>query len=301
MLNRVIVGVDGRRGGREALRLGRHLCGAGRGTIVAVHVFPDSGLRPLALDAETEIRLRAERLLSDELSLAGVEAGARVTGDASPARGLQRVADRVRADVIVVGSSHRRPAGRALHGDTVRAVLAGARCPIAVAAAAGRRAMPDAPVIGVGVDGGPESLAALAWARDAAEVLGAGVHVLCAAEPPMAFTPGVSYGINWATIAPARAAYAERQLDAALDLLDPQATGEIAVGLARDELRRLSERVDLLVLGSRGFGPVRRTLLGSTSDHLVHEAACPVVVVPRPPAAARKRVARSDAVGVRVQ
>ncbi|MGZ4270966.1 MAG: universal stress protein, partial [Solirubrobacteraceae bacterium] len=31
----------------------------------------------------------------------------------------------------------------------------------------------------------------------------------------------------------------------------------------------MSEHADLLVLGSRGYGPVRRTLVGSTSDHLV--------------------------------
>ena len=35
------------------------------------------------------------------------------------------------------------------------------------------------------------------------------------------------------------------------------------------------------LLGSRGYGPVRRTLLGSTSDRVIHTAVCPVVVVPR--------------------
>ena len=51
--------------------------------------------------------------------------------------------------------------------------------------------------------------------------------------------------------------------------------------MARDELVRLSEHMDLLVLGSRGYGPVRRALLGGSSDRIVHAAACPVVVVPR--------------------
>jgi nucleotide-binding universal stress UspA family protein len=61
----------------------------------------------------------------------------------------------------------------------------------------------------------------------------------------------------------------------------PYATGEAVVGVARDELVRLSECVDLLVLGSRGYGPVRRTLLGGSSDRIVHAAVCPVIVVPR--------------------
>ena len=37
----------------------------------------------------------------------------------------------------------------------------------------------------------------------------------------------------------------------------------------------------MLVVGSRGWGPVRRLLLGSTSERLVREAVGPVLVVPR--------------------
>ena len=40
--------------------------------------------------------------------------------------------------------------------------------------------------------------------------------------------------------------------------------------------------VDLLVLGSRGFGPVMRLLVGSVSSRVIREAPCPVLVVPRP-------------------
>ena len=59
------------------------------------------------------------------------------------------------------------------------------------------------------------------------------------------------------------------------------ADGDVTIGYPPDELEGLSEEVDLLVVGSRGWGPVRRVVLGSTSDRLVHRAACPVVVVPR--------------------
>jgi nucleotide-binding universal stress UspA family protein len=38
----------------------------------------------------------------------------------------------------------------------------------------------------------------------------------------------------------------------------------------------------MIVVGSRGWGPVRRLLLGSTSERLVREAACPVIAVARP-------------------
>jgi nucleotide-binding universal stress UspA family protein len=48
------------------------------------------------------------------------------------------------------------------------------------------------------------------------------------------------------------------------------------------ELRAVSEdAIDLLCLGSRSYGPVRRVLLGSTSTGVVGDAGCAVLVVPR--------------------
>ena len=50
---------------------------------------------------------------------------------------------------------------------------------------------------------------------------------------------------------------------------------------AGEVLLRISDHVDLMVSGSRGYGPVRSVLLGSVSRRLVDDAACPVLVVPR--------------------
>ncbi|KAI9355338.1 hypothetical protein DFJ73DRAFT_759010 [Zopfochytrium polystomum] len=38
-------------------------------------------------------------------------------------------------------------------------------------------------------------------------------------------------------------------------------------------------RPDLLVVGSRGMGTVKRLFLGSVSDHLMHHVSCPVTVI----------------------
>ena len=48
-----------------------------------------------------------------------------------------------------------------------------------------------------------------------------------------------------------------------------------------EELIAATEELDLLVLGSRRWGPVRRLALGSTSERVIHDAACPVLVPPR--------------------
>ena len=52
-------------------------------------------------------------------------------------------------------------------------------------------------------------------------------------------------------------------------------------GTADEVLTQESRDVDLLVLGSRGYGPRAAVLLGSTSTALTRTAACPVLVTPR--------------------
>ena len=136
-------------------------------------------------------------------------------------------------------------------------------------------------VFGVGYDGSPESDAAVAWAARLADSAGGTVRVLSVAEAPQGFSPSISYGINWVAMKPEREEHAKRLVADAVAQLGEGAVGEAVVGMAGEELVQLSREVDMLVVGSRGYGPVRRTLLGSTSDRLVHDAACPVVVVPR--------------------
>jgi nucleotide-binding universal stress UspA family protein len=71
------------------------------------------------------------------------------------------------------------------------------------------------------------------------------------------------------------------RLGAALDGIGEREVGYPVVGDPATELTRRSGHLDLLVLGSRSHGPLRRLILGSTSRHLVRHAACPVLVLPR--------------------
>ena len=58
-------------------------------------------------------------------------------------------------------------------------------------------------------------------------------------------------------------------------------TGEVLDGNPADVLRERSADVDLLVLGSRGYGPLRRVFLGSVSSKVLHGSQCPVLITPR--------------------
>jgi nucleotide-binding universal stress UspA family protein len=283
MFTTIVVGVDGLQGGRDALLFAESLRERAGGALVAVHIHPSQPfpLRGLHADVDAIARDEAEALLHRELAAAGVPARAIVSADASPGRGIHRLAEELDADLLVVGTSHRGPVGRAVVGDNVRAVLLRAGRPVVVATHPADEAELGQPVIGVGYDGSSESREALAWGARLAEAVDGSVRVICTVDSADRFSPSVSYGINWVAGAPEREQHAKSMVaEAAADIGD-RATGQVVVSPASDKLARLSQGLDLVVLGSRGYGPVRRTLLGSTSDRLVHTAACPVVVVPR--------------------
>ncbi len=61
----------------------------------------------------------------------------------------------------------------------------------------------------------------------------------------------------------------------------PGVEGRAVYGLTGEELAAFGDEVDLLVVGSRGYGPVRRLVLGSTSDYLARHARCSLLVLPR--------------------
>ena len=61
----------------------------------------------------------------------------------------------------------------------------------------------------------------------------------------------------------------------------PDVEGRAVYGLAGEELAAFGDEVDILVVGSRSYGPVRRLVLGSTSDYLERHARCSLLVLPR--------------------
>jgi nucleotide-binding universal stress UspA family protein len=61
----------------------------------------------------------------------------------------------------------------------------------------------------------------------------------------------------------------------------PDVEGHAVYGLAGEELAAFGDQVDLLVVGSRGYGPVKRLVLGSTPDYLQRHARCSLLVLPR--------------------
>ena len=149
--------------------------------------------------------------------------------------------------------------------------------------------------IGVGYDGGPEAHAALALAAALAGAAGAKLLVRRVVEDRV---PVLS-GDAWITLADwshdnmwadeRQSALAEAR--AAVSRLHVPAEVSATVGDPGYEMRAFSEAVDLVVVGSRRWGPVARLVTGGVGETLVARAACSVLIVPRPASARRERSA----------
>jgi nucleotide-binding universal stress UspA family protein len=221
----------------------------------------------------------AMRRLHDDL---GVETT--IVDDVSVPRGLHITARAKRAGLIVVGSTRRGRTGRVVTGSTAERLLQGAPCPVALAPSRYERA--ELKTIAVGFVDTPEGHEALAAAHALAVRFGARLRVVTVLHPAGGFDAAKAGGLRPPKsymLEGRHRADAEAAVDRAIAALGDGAEveRELHVDDPADVLLRISEHVDLLVCGSRGYGPVRSVLLGGVSRRLVDEAHCPVLVLPR--------------------
>jgi nucleotide-binding universal stress UspA family protein len=276
MFKNVLVGVDGGANGHDAVALATQLLDPiGKLTLAHVHpgaLHPLYAVTPGLLDEEQK---GSQKLLEQERSATGVEAELASVIAVTPGAGLHERAEAQHADLIVVGSCSRGALGRVMLGDDTRAALNGASCAVAVAArgyAAQRKPLAN---VGVGYNNSPEGKAALEAAKDVAAASGASVQALeVVAIPTYAFTGLMPPAIGESVDVLLTEATARMH---GLEGVD----GRAVYGLTGEELAAFGNGLDLLVVGSRGYGPVRRLVLGSTSDFLERNARCSLLVLPR--------------------
>lgn len=278
---RLLVGYDGSDGGRDALELSRVLAEATGAEVLVVTVLPYGPLPiPYEILAEEEAE-RARPLLEEARQrLDGVPVETRAFGGGSPAAVINDLAEEEDVETIVVGSPHRGPIGRVLIGSVAHGLLHGAPCEV-VAAPRGYADERHGPFrrIAVAYDDTPEAKAALERAETLARACSAQLVVYTVSAPP-AVVPGAT------VYTPAILPHAGEIVTKTLRRIDAKlaATGRELEGVPGLALAEACEEddVDLVVAGSRGYGPLLRVLLGSVSSQLLHKAPCPALVVPRP-------------------
>ncbi len=276
MFRHVIVGVDGRANGRDAITLGLQLVDHD-GRISLAHVHPGESAPRRASGPEFDGAQLDDstQLLARERDSAQIDADLLSVGCHSVGAGLHRLADEHGADLIVVGSCHRGRAGRVLLTDNTLATLDGAPCAVAVGPAGYSGAARPFGSVGVAYDLTPQSRVALAVARALATREDAGVRALRVLAYPV--TPYMTEAPTlWEENCKHVVEAAREEFD-----LPGEVEGEVVMGRIGDALETFSGQVDLLVVGSRDRGPLRRAVLGSTSAHLARSAKCPLVVVAR--------------------
>jgi nucleotide-binding universal stress UspA family protein len=133
----------------------------------------------------------------------------------------------------------------------------------------------------VGYDDTTSSLGAARWAADLARSAGSDLRLVHAWTWPL-----VGYGM---TAVPAMDPVGPRNqtlrlLEDAADAVSRQipeisVRADLLPGNPRDVLDDVSRSADMLVVGTRGLGPVMGALLGSVSRGILHDAGCPVAII----------------------
>lgn len=280
----VVVGVDG---SAEALRAVRWAAPEARRRqavlrLVTGFAWTEYGMPGLpglgSAYAVDRLRAAADTALA-AAAAAATEAEPGVTVEQDVVLGFASgvlVGESQQSELVVVGDRGRGRISSVLAGSVAVAAAANAACPVVVVRGEERDA--TLPVV-VGIDGTPVSEAAIAFAFDAASSRRApllAVHTWVAALGD----PSLAPLIDWEALATEEeevlaerlAGWGEKYPDVAVQRM-------VAQGGAAHALLDLTERAQLVVVGSRGHGELAGFVLGSVSNALVHAATCPVAVV----------------------
>jgi nucleotide-binding universal stress UspA family protein len=268
----IVIGVDATDRSRDVIAFARQFDHA---HLIAATSFPVGGAPGYAILRDTALDTLHE-------ATQGVEdVETRAIAETSPARALHDLAAAAGADLVVVGSTHTGRLGRVLPGSTGEKLLHGSPCAVAVVP----RGYTERRVtkIGVAYDGSDEARAALEAAEALAETFGARLELVGVAGLDWYAGPSIAGGAGYEldTLREETLHRLREQLDEALTTLTVEADTVLRTGEPVEELIRRTEYLDLLVTGSRGYGPLRAVLVGGVSGRVIRGAHCPVIVVPR--------------------
>jgi nucleotide-binding universal stress UspA family protein len=287
-MSEIVIGIDDSPSTDDALAFAQRLAdvtGAGL-RLASAYNYEEWQSRAASHELGSFLRREAQASLDRHAaSLGNPDAPTEALPDPSPARALHRLAERTGAALIVVGSTHRGPLGRVLPGTTGERLLHGSPCAVAIAPRgyADRSADPFR-TVAVGYDGSEESEAALHAADEMARRLGARLRVIRVFDttrfgaPALMTLPGYEPHIREDYEAVQREGL-ERAVAALPD--DANAEAVFAAGRPGQELADRSRDADLMIVGSRGYGPLAAVMLGGATHTLIRDAACPVLILPR--------------------
>jgi nucleotide-binding universal stress UspA family protein len=279
VFERIVSGYAGDQPGRDAVVLAAKLASLSDAKLTVV--FP---YHPLFAAVSGEVAKEAVRdelhaLLGDHPSL---DSARYHWSTASwPIRALHELAAYEGADLVVFGAAHGR---LQRHLSLMERMVHGAPCAVAVAPDGyGEEQHGELLRVGVGFADSAEGRAAVALGRELAERTGGSARVLAGSGLSATLAGYASLAVALPAIEDemfeemnAEVTRVARELDGGANLrLD------VRRGDPSRVLVEASRELDVLILGSRAYGPVRHAFLGSVSAEVMRAAHCPVLVLPR--------------------
>jgi nucleotide-binding universal stress UspA family protein len=261
---KVVAGIDGRPDSDNAIRWAAAEAAARGAALRLVHAFVWSEFRGVPLgasDMAPGLRAQADVIVADAVEMARkFEPGLAVTGervDGFPAAVL--LAESRHADLVVIGS---RVTGRLLRlivSSAGTELAARAHCPVVVVrptddALAGSRVV-------IAYDGSRAADVAVDFGLDYARRRGLPARIVAVLEADEDDDHDLLAGVR------------QHALAADTELVE-------VTGHPSELLLEWSADAELLVVGSRGRGGFRGLVLGSVSQTMLHQAPCPVAVIP---------------------
>ncbi len=263
--------------------------GVARSTASELHVVHTYRTVPsVHFDAlvRQEMEREAQGILDEQVKkiegLGGSVAQARLS-EGGAAEEIVALAEEIGAGLIAVGSRGRGRIRRLLMGSVSDAVVRHAHCPVMVVR--GKPVVFPAKVL-LATDGSEEARLAAQTSADLAQRTGSELHLVHVGS---VVTHGAGSGVQ---VGPLPGVHqdeldrqAERLLGAEVERMKSSgievAEAHLRRGRADEEVIVLAEETgaDLIAVGSKGLGGVRRALMGSVSDSVVRHAHCPVLVV----------------------
>jgi nucleotide-binding universal stress UspA family protein len=286
----ILIGVDDSTRSEDAVAFGRRLAGGSGGRVIVASAFPYSDIPSRSVNLAYREALKRDasevvRRMSGLLSNVPAERiHTAVEANPSPAHALHDLAEAEHASIVVVGATRTGHAGRVLPGATAERLLHGAPCPVAVVPDGYRTTThPAIRRIGVAYNSSDESTAAVSAAVDAARALGAELEVIGVVAAELYGAPVMMGGPSYIIVREDVVRTVKEGVDALVAELPAElkAEGVTLEGDPAEEIAARTADLDLLVIGSRGYGPLRSVLVGGVSGRVAREAQCPVIVVPR--------------------
>ena len=293
---RILLATDG---SSEAHRAGRLAVELSRGMEAELHVVlveptPESiygvgyGVFERAeKEAGEKLRTEVRRIEQAGGTVAGAHAGA-----GRPDAKIVAVAEEIGADLVVVGSRGLGGLRRALMGSVSLSVVRHAHCSVLVVRGGEGDEAPRVGSILLAVDGSRGSDEAGRIAAGIAKVVDSELHLIHVAPEPLVLPYDVPQEEELPPILQLARKNARTFVDEQAQRLEGMgakvAGTHPVLGRPDVEIVAVAEEIgaDLVVVGSRGLGGLRRALMGSVSDSVVRHAHCSVLVVRIPRARA---------------